>query len=206
MRGQRNTGRALPAKLLLAVALGALALFAIPAAGFADHGHHHGTSDPAGTVKSFDQKTGVLVIDLAEGGDIEGLVSDRTRIRCKNDNGDESRHNRRHGHRATASDSGPGRDGSGSGDNSGPDNSADDNGDHHAEEPGEDNHAEGNEPGEDNHGEPGDDENDNEHHGRNERCMAQLDAGATVRRAELELENGNAFFEKIVLMQQPEEG
>jgi hypothetical protein len=217
MRGQRGI-RALPGRLLLAVALGALALFAIPAVGFADHGHHHGHSDPAGTVKSFDQETGVLVIDLAEGGDIEGLVNDRTRIRCRNDNADESRHNRRHGRRATASDSGPGRDGSGNGgDNSGPGNSADDNGDHHAEEPGEDNHAEGNEPGEDNHdqvdqpgedhhGEPGDDDNDNdnEHQGRNEHCVPQLVPGAVVRRAELELEDGNAFFEKVVLMPMPQ--
>jgi len=215
MRGQRNPGRALPGRLLLAIALGALALFAIPAVGVADHGHHHGHSDPAGTVKSFDQETGVLVIDLAEGGDIEGLVTDRTRIRCKNDNDrEDQRHNRRHHHGANASDSGPGRDGSG-GDNSGPGNSGDDRGDHHAEEPGEDNHAEGDEPGEDNHnqgdepgednhGEPGDDDND-EHQGRNERCVAQLVAGAIVRRAELELENGNAFFEKVILMPQKEE-
>jgi hypothetical protein len=202
MRGQCG-------RLLLAAALGALALFAIPAVGLADHGHHHGTSDPAGTVKSFDQETGVLTIDLAEGGDIEGLVTDRTRIRCRNDNDRENRrHNRRHRGHATASDSGPGRDGSGD-DNSGPENSGDDRGGHHAEEPGEDNHAQGNEPGEDNHqagdepgednhGERGDDDN-NEHQGRNGRCMAQLEAGATVRRAELELENGMAVFEKVTL-------
>jgi hypothetical protein len=204
MRGQRGT-RPVPGRLLLAVALGALALLAIPAAGFADHGHHHGNSDPAGTVKSFDQETGVLTIDLAEGGDIEGLVTDRTRIRCQNDNGREDRrHNRRHGGRATASDEGPGHDGSG-GDNSGSGNSGDD---HHAEEPGEDNHAEGDEPGEDNHDqgdEPGEEnhgqsgEDDNEHHARDERCVGQLVTGATVLRAELELEDGQAVFQKVTL-------
>ena len=207
MRGQRGI-RALPGRLLLAVALGALALLAIPAVGLADHGHHHGHSDPAGTVKSFDQETGVLIIDLAEGGDIEGLVTDRTRIRCRNDNnGHESRrHNRRHGRGATASDSGPGRDGSGrDGDNSGPGNSADDNGDNQAGEPGEDNHAGNNEPGEDNH-QQGDEDNDNDDNeqGNNPgRCADQLVAGATVARAELELEDGNAFFEKVVLMPLP---
>jgi len=209
MRGQRGI-RPVPSRLLLAVALGALALLAIPAAGLADHGHHHGNSDPAGTVKSFDQETGVLTIDLAEGGDIEGLVTDRTRIRCRNDNGREDRrHNRRFGGRATASDEGPGHDGSGDdGDNSGSGNSGDDRGDHHAEEPGEDNHAEGDEPGEDNHDqgdEPGEDnhgeagDDHNERHGRNERCVGQLVAGATVRRAELELEDGQAVFEKVTL-------
>jgi len=218
MRGQRGI-RPVSARLLFAAALGVLALLAIPTVGFADHGHHHGNSGPAGTVKSFDQETGALVIDLAEGGEIEGLVTDRTRIRCQNDNnGQESRrHDRRHHRGATASESGPGHDGSGSdGDNSGPGNSGDDGPEHHAEEPGEDNHAEGDEPGEDNHNqgenEAGEDnhnqgdDNDNDEHGNNpSSCVAQLVAGATVRRAELELENGNAFFEKVVLMPQPPE-
>ncbi len=217
MRGQRGI-RALPGRLLLAVALGALALLAIPAVGLADHGHHHGNSDPAGTVKSFDQETGVLTISLAKGGDIEGLVSDRTHVRCENERGrNDQRHNRRHGHGASASDSGRGHDGeSGSNDNSGPGNSGDDRGENQAEEPGEDNHEEGNEPGEDNHeegNEPGEDNhgeqgdnNGNEEHGHaSGQCVAQLVAGATVRRAELELENGTATFDKIVLMPAPEE-
>lgn len=193
------------------VNVGALALLAIPAVGLADHGHHHGTSDPAGTVKSFDQETGVLTIDLAKGGDIEGLVTNDTRVRCNDNSGREGRrHNRRHDRRATASDSGPGHDGSG-----GDDNSGSGNGENNAEEPGEDNHNEGNEPGEDNHGEegnePGEDNHDeqgenNEEHGHaNGQCVPQLVAGATVRRAELELENGVATFDKVVLMPAPEE-
>ncbi len=78
MRGQRGI-RTIPGRLLLAVALGALALFAIPAVGSAHNGHHHGNSDPAGTVKSFDAATGLLTIDLTEGPDVSGLVVDRTR-------------------------------------------------------------------------------------------------------------------------------
>ena len=200
MRGQRGI-RTIPGKLLLAIALGALALFAIPAVGSAHNGHHHGHSDPAGTIKSFDPTTGLLTVDLTEGGDISGLVVDRTRIRCDENREDHrrGRHDRRHGDHATTSDSGPGRDGSG-GDNSGPGNSGDDRGEH-AEEPGEDNHNQGNEPGGDNHGEPGDDDNDpGRGAGRNDRCVAQLVEGAIVARAELDLEDGNAFFEKIVVM------
>jgi hypothetical protein len=212
MRGQRGI-RTIPGRLLLAVALGAVALFAIPAIGSAHNGEHHGNSDPAGTVKAFDADTGLLTIDLADGGDISGLVVDRTRIRCDEGREDHRRrHHRRHGDHATASDSGPGRDGSGSGDdNSGPGNSGDDRGGEHADEPGEDNHNQGDEPGEDHHNqgdEPGEDnhnqgdEPDEDHHGdhRSERCVTQLVEGAVIVRAELDLEDGNAFFERITVM------
>ena len=106
MRGQRGI-RTIPGRLLLAVALGALALFAIPAVGSAHNGHHHGNSGPAGTVKSFDAATGLLTIDLTEGPDVSGLVVDRTRVRCANEREDNrGRHDRRHGGHATTSDSG----------------------------------------------------------------------------------------------------
>lgn len=198
MRGQRGI-RTIPGRLLLAVALGAMALFAIPAIGSAQNGEHHGNSDPAGTVKAFDADSGLLTIDLNEGGDISGLVVDDTRIRCDNDRG-HTRHHHRHGDHATVSDSGPGRDGSGSGDdNSGPGSSGDDRGGAHADEPGEDHHNQGEEPGEDHHGFPGDDDH---HHGdhRSERCVTQLVEGAIIARAELDLEDGNAFFERITVM------
>jgi hypothetical protein len=181
-------------RLLLAIGLGALALFAIPAIGSAHNGHHHGTSDPAGTVKSFDSETGVLTVALDDGGDISAIVNRRTKIRCDEDReGHRGRHGRRHGLRARASDSGPGRDGSGdSGDErSGSSHSGDDdNG--RADEPGEDNHEHGaNEPGEDHH----------DHGvGRNERCVSALVEGAVVARAEIDLEDGSAFFEKVVVM------
>jgi hypothetical protein len=213
MRGQRGI-RTIPGRLLLAVALGAMALFAIPAIGSAHNGEHHGNSDPAGTVKAFDADTGLLTIDLNDGGDISGLVVDDTRIRCADDREDNhrhGRHHRRHGHHATASDSGPGRDGSGSGDdNSGPGNSADDDSGR-ANEPGEDNHENGaNEPGEDNHNqcdEPGEDHHnqgdepgEDHHDNRTDRCVTQLVVGAVVARAEIDLEDGNAFFERISVL------
>ena len=94
---------------------------------------------------------------------------------------------------ANASDSGPGRDGSGdSGDeDSGSSHSGDDdNG--RADEPGEDNHEHGaDEPGEDHH---------DHGEGRNERCVSELVEGAVVARAEIDLEDGSAFFEKVVVM------
>jgi hypothetical protein len=187
--------------MLLAAALGVLALLAIPAVGLAHHGHHHGKSDPpAGTVKSFDQETGVLVIDLTEGGEIEGLVTEDTRIRCEDEMhaSDSRRHHRRHSKRAQASHDGQ----SGSFDNSGPSNSGDDSGDNQAGEPVEDNHDQAGQTGEDNAQQGEDNDNDEDENGNT--CLEQLVAGATVDRAELELENGKAFFEKVSLM--PQEG
>ncbi len=83
-------------------------------------------------------------------------------------------------------------------------------GDERANEPGEDNHNEGNEPGEDNHNEgnePGEDNHnqgnepgEDNHNQGNDQCVAQLVEGAIVARAELDLEDGNATFEKIVVM------
>jgi hypothetical protein len=182
--------RALPGRLLLAVALGAIAVFAIPAIGSAHKGHHHGTSDPAGTVKSFDSESGLLTVDLNERCDISAHVNRRTKIRCDEDrehHRGHRRHHRRHGDHASVSDSGRGRDGS--------EDSGDERG--RADEPGEDNHEHGaNEPGEDHHGLPGDDDD----HGHDARCSTSLVEGAIVARAEIDLEDGNAFFEKIVVM------
>ncbi|MGC1850975.1 MAG: hypothetical protein WA687_00900 [Solirubrobacterales bacterium] len=53
-----------------------------------DHSDFH-DDDPAGQIASFDADTGMLVIDLAEGGSIAGLVTKRTWI--KTDNGCERR-------------------------------------------------------------------------------------------------------------------
>lgn len=53
-----------------------------------DHSDFH-DDDPAGQIASFDADTGMLVIDLAEGGSIAGLVTKRTWI--KTDEGCERR-------------------------------------------------------------------------------------------------------------------
>jgi hypothetical protein len=90
--------------VLVAVAA-VLALVALP--GLATgHGNHHDDLADAGTIQSFDGETGVLVIDLADGGSVSGLVAPRTHIHC--DNG----HHRGHhglGHGKTGKGKGQGK-------------------------------------------------------------------------------------------------
>jgi hypothetical protein len=92
--------------LLLCALLSIVALLAFSAPASA---HHHGDSsdEPAGTIASFDQDTGVLTIDLAGGGSISGLVTGDTRIGTSGhcDHGQSSddrrwllRHKRHHHH------------------------------------------------------------------------------------------------------------
>lgn len=65
--------------------------------------HHHddfGSDDPAGTISSFDPESGVLTIDLTDGGQVSGLVTDETRIEtgggCRHgDHGDDERRGRK---------------------------------------------------------------------------------------------------------------
>jgi hypothetical protein len=82
---------------LLALALGAAALLALP--GVAAARHHHGdrhgrhhahashaqvpTMEEAGTIASFDPTTGRLTIALAAGESITGVVTEETEIRCE---------------------------------------------------------------------------------------------------------------------------
>ncbi|HET7444378.1 MAG TPA: hypothetical protein VFJ57_06940 [Solirubrobacterales bacterium] len=81
-----------------AFAIVAMLAFAGPASA-----HHHGdfgSDDPAGTISSFDPASGVLTIDLADGGQISGLVTDETRIEtgggCRHgDHGDDERRGRK---------------------------------------------------------------------------------------------------------------
>ncbi len=76
--------------------------------------HHHGDSgsgEPAGTISSFDADTGVLTIDLADGGQVSGLVTDETRIETggscrRGDAGDDERRGRKVGARAPHNDFG----------------------------------------------------------------------------------------------------
>ncbi len=198
MNPQGNRARL--AGVLIAVAA-TLALLALPGLASARHGHD-GLGD-AGTIQSFDQETGVLTIDLADGGSVSGLVTPRTHIHC-----DNGRHRGRHGlrhhlrHGATAShDSGRGGEGE------------DDHG-RGEEEPGDD-HGEGLEPGEDNHAN-GDDPpgHDGTAPGRSEgpghgdehaaHCGTdELTAGTTVEFAELVLVDGKAIY-KLVALPKPE--
>ena len=68
---------------LFAVALGALALIALPGAASARGGGDHSNGrENAGTIASFDEESGALTIDLREGGSVTALVGDETRIRC----------------------------------------------------------------------------------------------------------------------------
>lgn len=70
-----------PALLLGGAATIAAVVLAL--AGPATARHHHGdhsSDDPAGTIASFDSESGVLRIDLVEGGQISGLVTKYTWI------------------------------------------------------------------------------------------------------------------------------
>lgn len=172
---------------ILAALAAVLALVALPGLAAAHRGH----DDPAdtGTIQSFDPASGMLTIDLTEGGSVSGLVTPRTHIHC--DNGrHEGRHGLRHHlrHRATASDSGPGRDGDGE--------EAEDNHRHGEEEPADD-HGEAPEPGEDNHA------NGDEH---GERCGTDdLTAGKTVDFADLVVVGGKAIWSVVALPKSEEE-
>lgn len=189
-----QSNRARLAGVLVAVAA-TLALVALPGLASAHH-NHEGLAD-AGTIQSFDQETGVLTIDLTEGGSVSGLVTPRTHIHCDNGLHRGFRHHLRHG--ATASHDGGGESRGG-----------EDNHGRGEEEPGDD-HGEGAEPGEDNH-ENGDDPpgHDGTAPGRSEgpghgaehsaNCStADLTAGKTVKFAELVLVDGKAIYRLVAL-------
>jgi hypothetical protein len=100
MRRSPNTKRALSLAATAAI-LAALAL-TIPA--LASDGEGRFGDDPAGTIASFDAGSGVLTIDLAEGGSIAGLVTRFTWIddgdRCGDRDGEHGKRPRtwcRHG-------------------------------------------------------------------------------------------------------------
>lgn len=73
---------------------------AIPAA--AHHGHQDFGAEPAGTIASFDESSGVLTIDLAGGGSVSGLVSHWTRLDCGHPSWSGSWHSGDRGHRVRA--------------------------------------------------------------------------------------------------------
>jgi len=178
-----------PLGALLALALGALALVALPAlAAGKDHGekrHHHGrhhhSGGGAGTIASFDAQTGRLTIDLFGKDTVSGQVTNRTRIRCEDEHFPDisARHN---------DESGEDRGHHG-------DESGDDDGRHGEDEPGEDHHGDNSGPGSSNSGPSGHDDD-----GTGANCTtSDLIVGAVVQRAELEIEHGQATFEEVEL-------
>ena len=133
-------------------------------------------AEQAGTIASFDPTTGVLVIDVAGGGQVSGRVTAATEIKCETEDEAEDRS----GPSASSSESGPGHDGDGS-DSSGPGSG------------GEDNSGPGS----------GDDEPDNAPGAADEACpggTAALVPGARVHEAELELTSAGAVWEEIELI------
>lgn len=78
MRTQSGRTRRLLALLPLLAALAAAMALAVPALAHHDGGGFEG--GPAGTIASFDQESGELVIDLAGGGQASGLVTQFTWI------------------------------------------------------------------------------------------------------------------------------
>ena len=89
MPRQRHSRRSPFALAASALALVAVLALAVPA------GAHHGESgvddDPADTISSFDLDSGRLVVELADGGSISGLVTRFTWIEAGDDSCDERR-------------------------------------------------------------------------------------------------------------------
>lgn len=168
---------------ILAAAAAVLAMLALPGLA-ASHDHDHDLAGDAGAIQSFDPDSGVLVVDLADGGSVSGLVTTRTRIRCGEDHG--RRHRRGHGHDLHR----------GRGATASHDGSDDDNGNRG---PGSESSGRDDEPGEDTPGHDGTPPGSSEDPGRgaehSARCTSEdLIAGATVKVAELVLIDGKAIY------------
>lgn len=177
-------------KLLVATALGALALGSLTGLALAKdggqrsekrHGHHHRHHhhQPSGTIQSFDPETGKLTIALPDGETVSGLVDRGTRIRCEDEHAPDitaSRRHLRHGEPEPGDDRG-GRD---------------------EEEPGDDRGgADNSGPGSSHSGSGPSGHDDN---GSGANCTtSDLLPGATVLEAELEIEHDGAFFDEVEL-------
>lgn len=164
---------------LLAVALGAAAIFVLPGLASAKHDSSSDDGTSSATIKSFDQATQTLVIALPGGETVSGTVNRRTRIRCENQSGHRGRG--RDDSRVRAREA----------------------------EPGDDRGGRGNEPGDDNGGDRDDDSDgdnsgrsDESHddNGSGANCTtADLVAGAAVEEIELDFGRTSAHFDEVEL-------
>jgi hypothetical protein len=184
----------------------------------------------AGTITAFDATSGKLTISVFNGDTISGLVNAGTEIKCEGpEHASTSVLARDGGPGPSGSDDNgghgtePGDDNGGHGEEAGDDNGG------HGQEPGDDNGGQGEEPGDDNGGhgeEPGDDNGggngdvdnsgpgsansgpggeDNGNGGEHGVVCttADLQVGAVVQEADLEIEHGNAFFDEVELAHTP---
>jgi hypothetical protein len=139
--------------------------------------------EQAGTIVSFDQESGRLVIDLFGTDTVAGLVTDQTEIKC-DDNGS-----------ATVSSEGSddGEEAEAGDDNGGETEVGDDNSED-GEEAGDDNGGDNSGPSDNSgSGDEGDDHSDR-------LCTtAELVPGAVVEEAELDVRNGQAVFHEVEL-------
>ncbi len=164
---------------VVAVALGALAIVALPGLATA-RDDSSGTS--SATIKSFDEATRTLVISLPNDETVTGLVTRRTKIRCEDQRGHRGHH---HGNQAHLRDSGSGQSGSGSGE----------------AEPGDDHGGHGDEPGDDNGGGSGQSgPGGHDDNGRGANCTtADLIPGTAVEEVELDFDHGGVRFDEVEL-------
>ena len=80
------TRKPTPSRLASILALVAAGLLAVAIAGPATaHDQRGFDDDPAGTISSFEPDSGQLVIDLADGGSVAGIVTRRTWIKSDHD-------------------------------------------------------------------------------------------------------------------------
>jgi hypothetical protein len=168
--------------VLLVAALGALSIFVLPGLASARGGSDDG--DSSATIKSFDQATKTLVVDLPDGQSVSGLVTRRTKIRCE----DQSGH-RHGGDRVRGREAEPGDDHGGHGNEPGDDNGG------RGIEPGDDNGGDSSGPGPSSSGPSGHDDN-----GSGANCTtASLVAGAAVEEIELEFRGDTVVFDEVEL-------
>lgn len=177
----RKKGRSAQLGGLLALVLGAVAIFVLP--GLASAGSHG--SDSTTTIKSFDAATQTLVLSLPEGETLSGTVTRRTKIRCEDQRG-----HRHGGDRVRGREAEPGDDRGGHGDEPGDDHG------HQGEDPAND-HDDGDNsgPGSSNSGPSGHDDN-----GSGANCTtADLIPGAVVDEVELDFGTDSIRFDEVEL-------
>jgi len=178
----RSKGKRARLAGLLALALGAVAIFALPGLASARHGSDDSSGSSAATIQSFDPTTKTLVIALPGEQTVSGAVTRRTKIRC------EDQHSHRHGgDRVRGREAEPGDDRGGHGGESGDDNGG------RGDEPGDDNSGSGSGPSRS--GPSGHDDN-----GDGANCTtADLVPGAAVEEIELEFRGDTVVLDEIEL-------